>query len=124
MKTNMTTTTSQEENILFFRISISTGEKEGQNYEDGRHYDYVSGQKCKYCYEPRMVADQGLAWCWPVAETHGFDHVPPLEPPGPTLFTPFSYEKWSEHRTTFTYGSYVARDASRKILKGDPREPA
>lgn len=36
----------------------------------------------------------------------------------------FSYEKWSEHRTTFTYGSYEPklRDASRKILKGDPRK--
>lgn len=31
----------------------------------------------------------------------------------------FSYEKWSEHRTTFTYGSYEPnlRDASRKIFK-------
>lgn len=38
----------------------------------------------------------------------------------------FSYEKWSEHRTTFTYGSYEPklRDASRKILKGDPRGAA
>ena len=36
-----------------------------------------------------------------------------------SLYGAFRYEKWSEHRTTFTYGSYEPnlRDASRKIFK-------
>ena len=31
-------------------------------------------------------------------------------------FLPFSHEKWSEHRTTFTNGSYDARFVFREIF--------
>ena len=50
----------------------------------------------------------------------------PLDLLPSTFFIPFSREKWSEHWTTFTYGSYEPRvtSAPHKIFKGDPQGSA